>query len=341
MGGLVGPSGGAVNLTGPITSIGAATSVAAQTGTGSVFVMQQSPSLITPNLGTPSAIVLSNATGTAAGLTAGSVTTNANLTGMVTSVGNATTVVTNANLTGVITSVGNATSFGSTPWTGNGVNGTASGLYGTPNISVGTISASGAITGLNFNTAGWQVSGPASSTFAIYGLQLANNVFTVNSATGAATFNYALAAGGGITSTAAANSFGATSFTDINANRTYQATFTNGTQSLYVGAFGSSGGYITSNAKYNSGWTIDDSTKGTISISTNPSAGTATALNISIGAVNTAPSPVATFTSTGLALASGTDLTLGRAYSAGVVVPTGSIIIKDSTGTSYRIPAVI
>lgn len=35
--------------------------------------------------------------------------TNANLTGMVTSIGNATTVVTNANLTGEVTSVGNAT----------------------------------------------------------------------------------------------------------------------------------------------------------------------------------------------------------------------------------------
>lgn len=48
-------------------------------------------------------------TGTAPSLTAGNVTTNANLTGMVTSVGNATTVVTNANLTGMVTSVGNAT----------------------------------------------------------------------------------------------------------------------------------------------------------------------------------------------------------------------------------------
>ena len=41
------------------------------------------------------------------------VVTNANLTGGVTSVGNATTVVTNANLTGAITSSGNATSLGS------------------------------------------------------------------------------------------------------------------------------------------------------------------------------------------------------------------------------------
>jgi len=41
------------------------------------------------------------------------VVTNANLTGGVTSVGNAATVVTNANLTGAVTSSGNATSLGS------------------------------------------------------------------------------------------------------------------------------------------------------------------------------------------------------------------------------------
>jgi len=51
------------NLTGPITSVGNATSVAAQTGTGSTFVMQASPLLTTPNIGTPSAGVLTNATG--------------------------------------------------------------------------------------------------------------------------------------------------------------------------------------------------------------------------------------------------------------------------------------
>jgi hypothetical protein len=48
--------------------------------------------LVTPNLGTPSAGVLTNCTGTAAGLTAGAVTINANLTGDVTSVGNATSI---------------------------------------------------------------------------------------------------------------------------------------------------------------------------------------------------------------------------------------------------------
>lgn len=68
-----------------------------------------------PSTGTLTATVFSGAgtslTGTGASFTAGNVTTNANLTGMVTSVGNATTVVTNANLTGDVTSVGNATTL--------------------------------------------------------------------------------------------------------------------------------------------------------------------------------------------------------------------------------------
>jgi hypothetical protein len=42
------------NLTGPITSVGNATSVAAQTGTGSTFVMNTSPTLVTPNIGAAS-----------------------------------------------------------------------------------------------------------------------------------------------------------------------------------------------------------------------------------------------------------------------------------------------
>lgn len=51
------------NLTGPITSTGNATAVAAQTGTGTTFVMQASPTLVTPALGTPTAGVLTSCTG--------------------------------------------------------------------------------------------------------------------------------------------------------------------------------------------------------------------------------------------------------------------------------------
>lgn len=48
--------------------------------------------LVAPALGTPASGVLTNCTGTASGLTAGTVTTNANLTGPVTSTGNATSI---------------------------------------------------------------------------------------------------------------------------------------------------------------------------------------------------------------------------------------------------------
>lgn len=51
------------NLTGPITSTGNATAVAAQTGTGATFVMQDSPTLTTPNIGTPTAGTLTSCTG--------------------------------------------------------------------------------------------------------------------------------------------------------------------------------------------------------------------------------------------------------------------------------------
>ena len=67
--------GSVTNLTGPITSVGNATSIASQTGTGTTFVVDTSPILVTPNLGTPSAGVLTSCTGTATGLTAGTATT--------------------------------------------------------------------------------------------------------------------------------------------------------------------------------------------------------------------------------------------------------------------------
>ena len=86
----------------PVASGG--TGVTTSTGSGNV-VLSTSPTLITPALGTPSALVGTNITGTASGLTAGNVTTNANLTGAVTSVGNATSLgsFTSANLLAALT----------------------------------------------------------------------------------------------------------------------------------------------------------------------------------------------------------------------------------------------
>lgn len=49
------------NLTGPITSVGNATSVASQTGTGSKFVMDTSPTLVTPTLGVATATTINGA----------------------------------------------------------------------------------------------------------------------------------------------------------------------------------------------------------------------------------------------------------------------------------------
>ena len=68
---------------------------------------------------------------------AATVTTNANLTGGVTSVGNAATVVTNANLTGDVTSVGNATTLTNAPVIAKVLTGYTSGA--------GTITASDSI----------------------------------------------------------------------------------------------------------------------------------------------------------------------------------------------------
>jgi hypothetical protein len=50
------------NLTGPITSVGNATSIASQTGTGTKFVMDTSPTLVTPALGVATATSINGTT---------------------------------------------------------------------------------------------------------------------------------------------------------------------------------------------------------------------------------------------------------------------------------------
>jgi len=84
---------GNVTVAGTLLVANGGTGVTTSTGTTNV-VLSNSPTLVTPNLGTPSFLVGTSITGTAPGLTAGNVTTNANLTGDVTSVGNATTLAT-------------------------------------------------------------------------------------------------------------------------------------------------------------------------------------------------------------------------------------------------------
>lgn len=92
---------GKANIADPLSQFAATTSaelagvISDETGNGSL-VFNNTPTLMAPSLGTPTALVGTNITGTASGFTAGNVTTNANLTGDVTSVGNATTISTNA-----------------------------------------------------------------------------------------------------------------------------------------------------------------------------------------------------------------------------------------------------
>lgn len=120
------------NLTGPITSIGNATSITSQTGTGTKFVVDTSPTIVTPTVTTSlttstANIITDTTTGTKIGTAtnqkwgffnatpivqpSGNVCTALQNLGLVTSC--TVTATTNANLTGAVTSVGNATSLGS------------------------------------------------------------------------------------------------------------------------------------------------------------------------------------------------------------------------------------
>jgi hypothetical protein len=89
--GVSGLGTGVATFLGTPSSANLLAAVTDETGSGAL-VFANSPTLVTPALGTPSALVGTNITGTASGLTAGNVTTNANLTGAVTSVGNATSL---------------------------------------------------------------------------------------------------------------------------------------------------------------------------------------------------------------------------------------------------------
>ena len=99
-------------ITGTLPVTNGGTGVTTSTGSGNT-VLSTSPTLVTPALGTPSALVGTNITGTATAFTASNVTTNANLTGAVTSVGNASSL-------GSFTSAQLATAL--TDETGSGAN---------------------------------------------------------------------------------------------------------------------------------------------------------------------------------------------------------------------------
>ena len=138
-------------ITGTLPVANGGTGVTTSTGSGNT-VLSTSPTLVTPALGTPSALVGTNITGTATAFTASNVTTNANLTGAVTSVGNASSL-------GSFTSAQLATAL--TDETGSGANVFAtSPTLVTPILGTPT---SGTLTNCTFPTLNQNTTGSAAT----------------------------------------------------------------------------------------------------------------------------------------------------------------------------------
>jgi hypothetical protein len=174
---------GGTTLSGALT-YGGVTLSNAVTGTGNM-VLSTSPTLVTPALGTPSALVGTNITGTAAGLTAGNVTTNANLTGPITSVGNATAVASQTGtgstfamsasptFTGTLTAAainasGAYTQSGTSADTFTGTptfsNATYSALFTGGNVGIGTTTPGSTLTVVHGGVGGMALYGGAAGT---------------------------------------------------------------------------------------------------------------------------------------------------------------------------------
>ena len=141
--GVAGLGTGIATFLGTPSSANLRAAVTDETGTGAL-VFATSPTLVTPDLGTPTAMVATNITGTALGLIAGSAVTNANLTGAVTSIGNATSL-------GSFTSAQLATAL--TDETGSGANVFAtSPVLVTPNLGTPSAAVLTNATGLPIST---------------------------------------------------------------------------------------------------------------------------------------------------------------------------------------------
>lgn len=134
-----------------------------ETGSGAV-VFATSPTLVTPALGTPASGVATNLTGTAASLTAGGVTTNANLTGHITSTGNAailgsfTTAQLNTAISDNSVATGGGTASGTNTGDQTNISGNAATVTTNANLtghitSTGNAAVLGSFTTAQLNTA--------------------------------------------------------------------------------------------------------------------------------------------------------------------------------------------
>jgi hypothetical protein len=143
---LVGAPG---NLTGPITSVGAVTSIASQTGTGTKFVVDTSPTLVTPALGVATATSINGTTipstktlvVTTDTLAVHAATTSAQLAGVISDETGSGALVfaTSPSLTTPALGVATGTSFNSI----TGLSSTTPVVNGTAAVGVGTTTARG------------------------------------------------------------------------------------------------------------------------------------------------------------------------------------------------------
>ena len=137
------------NLTGPITSVGAATSIASQTGTGTKFVVDTSPTLVTPVLGVATATSINGTTipstktlvVTTDKLSVHAATTSAELAGVISDETGSGALVfgTSPTLTTPSIGVATGTSFNSI----TGLSSTTPVANGTAAVGVGTTTARG------------------------------------------------------------------------------------------------------------------------------------------------------------------------------------------------------
>jgi len=145
------------------------------------------------NTGDQTITLTGGVTGSGTGSFAATVVTNANLTGGVTSVGNAATVVTNANLTGDVTSVGNATAIAAGVIVNADINASAAIVDTKLNtISTALKVSNSATTAASANTASAIVARDASGNFTA-GTITANLTGNASGSSGSTTGNAATA----------------------------------------------------------------------------------------------------------------------------------------------------